>query len=56
MRSRFFVVGIAVVLSTAVPACAQQSEAQTRQQIEQMVATFTEQSIPARCALISPLE
>ena len=42
MCSRLFVVAIAAVLSTAVPACAQQSEAQTRQQIEQMVATFTE--------------
>jgi uncharacterized protein (TIGR02246 family) len=42
MRSRLFVVAIAAVLTTAVPACAQQSDVQTRQQIEQMVATFTE--------------
>ena len=42
MCSRLFVLAIAAVLACAAAAVAQQPEVQTRQQIEQMVATFTE--------------
>jgi len=42
MCSPLFVLAIAAVLAYAASAVAQQPEVQTRQQIEQMVATFTE--------------
>src|SRR5690242_9967523 len=42
MRSQLVVLAILVMLSSAASAVAQQSEDHTRQQIEQMVATFTE--------------
>ena len=42
MRSRLFVWAISAVVVPAASAVAQQPEVHTRQQIEQMVATFTE--------------
>ena len=42
MRSRLFVLAISAVVAPAASAVAQQPEVHTRQQIEQMVATFTE--------------